>query len=397
LNQAELDRAGKFISSARPAFEEVGYEVQTARLATVPFPHLIQPFEASAALKMAQALEEAVKSRGFEYLSLGPALPETPSSYPVIPDVLSVTQNVFLGGVISTADKGITLPAIRLCADIIHRAARLAEDGFANLRFAALANVPHGSPFFPAAYHNASPGKDSTPAFALATEAADLAVEACSTAKSLEDARGRLKEAVESHAQNLVSLARRLADQFKLPFGGIDFSLAPFPEENRSLGKAVENLGVPAAGMHGSLAALVFLAEAVDRASFPRAGFSGLLLPVMEDAVLARRTAEGHLTVKDLLLYSMVCGTGLDTVPLPGDVTPEQLSAILLDLAALAQRLNKPLTARLMPVPGKAAGDPTGFDFTYFANSRVMPLEAGPLHGALAGEETFTITGRNRL
>jgi len=78
-----------------------------------------------------------------------------------------------------------------------------------------------------------------------------------------------------------------------------------------------------------------------------------------------------------------VCGTGLDTVPLPGDTSPEQLYAILLDLAALAHRLDKPLTARLMPLPGKSAGDPTDFDFAYFANSRVMELQAKPLGNLL--------------
>ena len=136
------------------------------------------------------------------------------------------------------------------------------------------------------------------------------------------------------------------------------------------------------------------LAECLDQADFFHAGFSGLMLPVLEDAALAARAAEGTLTVKDLLLYSAVCGTGLDTVPLPGDTPPEALTALLLDVAVLAQRLDKPLTARLMPIPGKQAGDPTGFDFAYFANSRVLALQAGPLSGPLAGTETFRLASR---
>jgi hypothetical protein len=102
------------------------------------------------------------------------------------------------------------------------------------------------------------------------------------------------------------------------------------------------------------------------------------------------------LTVKDMLLYSAVCGTGLDTVPLPGDASVEQLAALLLDVAVLAHRLDKPLTARLMPVPGKKAGEPTGFDFEFFANSRVMALEAGGLMGALAGSEPLEIITRGK-
>jgi hypothetical protein len=70
-----------------------------------------------------------------------------------------------------------------------------------------------------------------------------------------------------------------------------------------------------------------------------------------------------------------VCGTGLDTVPLPGDVSEEELAGILLDVAALALRLDKPLTARLMPIPGAQAGDLTEFDFAYFANGRVLDVK----------------------
>jgi uncharacterized protein (UPF0210 family) len=132
----------------------------------------------------------------------------------------------------------------------------------------------------------------------------------------------------------------------------------------------------------------------MDRAQFARAGFSGLMLPVLEDAVLAQRAAQGLLSVTDLLLYSAVCGTGLDTVPLPGDASAEQLAAVLLDVAALACRLEKSLTARLMPIPGKQAGDLTDFDFAFFANSRVMALKAAALDGLLVGDEAFSLRRR---
>ena len=179
--------------------------------------------------------------------------------------------------------------------------------------------------------------------------------------------------------------------QSTLTFKGIDFSLAPFPDDAHSLGGAVEAMGVTKIGLHGSLAAAAILTEAVDRADFPHTGFSGFMQPVLEDSILAKRAAEGVLTVKDALLYSAVCGTGLDTVPLAGDVTAEQLTPLLLDLSALAMRLDKPLTARLMPIPGKQAGDVTEFDFGFFANSRVMALESAPLNLPLGGDETFSL------
>ena len=119
-------------------------------------------------------------------------------------------------------------------------------------------------------------------------------------------------------------------------------------------------------------------------------------MPVLEDSTLAARAAQGTFTVQDLLMYSAVCGTGLDTVPLPGDATAGQIAAVLLDVAALALRLNKPLIARLMPIPGKQAGDPTNFDFSYFAPGAVMALRAAPLNGLLAGDEEISIHPRGR-
>jgi uncharacterized protein (UPF0210 family) len=153
-------------------------------------------------------------------------------------------------------------------------------------------------------------------------------------------------------------------------------------------------MGVPGIGLHGSLAAAAILTEAIDRADFPHAGFSGFMQPFLEDSVLARRAAEGTLTVKDALLYPAVCGTGLDTIPLPGDTSAEQITPLLLDLCALALRLDKPLTARLMPIPNKKAGDETNFDFAFFAPSRVLALDSEGLTNSFSRSEIIPLSSR---
>jgi uncharacterized protein (UPF0210 family) len=392
LEKQKLKIAGEFLSIAQPAFIEAGYEVQSTRLATVPFHSLLPAGKQGELARLAQELEAAAAELGYAYLSLGPALPELPYTYGLIPEALAVTQNTFFSGLMTTQDNKVSLPAIRLCAEVIQQASAISPDGFTNLRFAALANVPAGSPFFPAAYH-----QGGEPAFALATEAADLAVIAFSQAVSLEEGRRNLVSAIEAHARNLTGVARQVERQTGVNFKGIDFSLAPFPTEELSIGTAMERLGVPVLGDHGSLAAAAILADTMDQAQFLRAGFSGLFLPVLEDAILSRRASEDNLGVMDLLLYSAVCGTGLDTIPLPGDTNAAQLSAVLLDLASLSLRLAKPLTARLMPIPGKKAGDPTGFDFAYFANSCVMSLHATPLKGFFSGDESFVLHRRSPL
>lgn len=371
LDEKAIQTAGTFLAEAKSAYETAGYEVQTVRLATIPFPKLLGEENIDKLPELTGYIDKIAQEFKIGYVSLGPALLEMPRSYEVIPDAIFVAKNVFFGGVMADKARGLDLAAVRACADVIVKCAPIEPNGFANLQFAALANVLAGAPFFPAAYHD----KDK-PAFGIATESADLAAEAFEGAKTIEEGRSNLTAEIEKHGKKITEIAKTL----KVKFYGIDFSLAPFPDDAHSLGNAVEKMGIPKIGLHGSLAAAAILTEAVDRADFPHTGFSGFMQPVLEDSILAKRAAEGTLTIKDALLYSAVCGTGLDTVPLPGDTTAEQLVPLLLDLSALALRLDKPLTARLMPIPGKKAANETNFDFGFFANSKVMELESKKLH-----------------
>ena len=387
ISELVLQKAGIFARNIISAFESGGYPVQTTRLATPSFTSFLHEEDYANAVTRIEVLTHG---EGFDYVSLGPAIPEKIETYHAIPQMLANSGHLFFSGHLTTPKGEVSLAAVRACAEVMHESAPLEKNGFANLRFAALANVPPFAPFFPAAY---SEGK--TPGFALAMEAADLAVASFSEAASLADARKRLIDAIETHGKNLEEIAEKAAKAYGYEFKGIDFTLAPFPEKEKSLGHALEKLGLPAVGYYGSLAAVAFLTDTLDQAKFKRTGFNGLMLPLLEDATLAQRAREGKLSVKDLLMYSAVCGTGLDTIPLAGDTTVEALQAVLLDIAALSSRLAKPLTARLMPIPGLKAGDDTGFEFEYFANSKVLDLPAEPLTGLLAGNENIAILPRN--
>ena len=396
LDESVLSKAGRFLSEARSAFETAGYEVQTVRLATLPFPELLGEENIYRLPELTAQLDKVTRQLGIGYFSLGPALPGLPRSYEVIPDAVFVSKNAFFGGMMAGKTDGelshpkIYLSAIRACAEVIVKCAILEPNGFANLQFAALANVQAGAPFLPAAYHDRA-----EPAFAIATESADLAVQAFENAKNLEEGRAALISEITKHGQVLSRIAQSLITTYRSPtFGGVDFSLAPFPDDAHSLGNAVEKMGIPQIGLHGSLAAAALLTEAIDRADFPHTGFSGFMQPVLEDSILAKRAGEGTLTLKDLLLYSSVCGTGLDTIPLPGNLSSEQIVPLLLDLCALALRLDKPLTARLMPIPGKQAGDETNFDFGFFVNSKVLALESAGLNPPFSAQDILKIQRR---
>jgi uncharacterized protein (UPF0210 family) len=391
FNLKKLDQAADFNPIAKQITESEGYEVQTTRLATIPFPLLFKGLSHSEIIKAAQEFEELAAQAGFAYASLGPALLSHPECYALIPEIIHATDNIFLCAEMATRESGLSLPAVRACAGVIHALAPQESNGFANLYFTALANVSAGSPFFPASYHG-----EGEPCFAFATEAASLAVDAFSQSATINEGVGKLVRAITRHSEKLISAGDKIEKETGAKFSGIDFSLAPFPDEANSIGTAIENMGVPEIGLHGSLAAAAILADALDRVDLKRVGFSGLLFAQLEDSSLAHRAAEGSLAVKDLLMYSAVCGTGLDTIPLPGDISPDELAPLLLDLSALALRLNKPLTARLMLIPNKKAGDLTSFDFPFFANSRVMPLSSKPLQGNLTKRNNLTISPRNK-
>ncbi|MGB9673951.1 MAG: DUF711 family protein [Anaerolineales bacterium] len=392
-----LAEAAQLRRVAVEKFQEAGYIVQSSRVATHPFYRLFRPFNRERCLIWAQDFEQACSQAGFDYLSLGPALPQQPETVNSAVEILHHTSKVFVSALL-TKGNSVALEMVRQAARAIQAISLIEPNGFANLRFAALANVPPGAPFFPAAYHQ---GDQLT--FSLAMEAADLFIEEISLATDLNDASQRLISRLEKEARRLEQTAQAVLNHYQKSshpftpsFAGIDFTPAPFPEINRSFGTAIEKLGLDAVGLPGSLAAAAFLTSVLDQARYQRVGFNGLMLPVLEDATLAQRAAEGKLRVPDLLLYSAVCGTGLDTIPLAGDVSEDALMALLLDLAALSLRLNKPLTARLMPIPGKRVGDETSFNFGYFANSRIMGIEGGNLSGILTDSETMPIKWRRK-
>lgn len=371
------DFAG-FLAAARSIFP---VRVQSTRLGALPFPDWLPRAGAVAA---AAEFVAGWRAAGVDYVSLGPVLlGHDPAWLDLIPALLSAAEGVFASVEIATSDGRLDVGRCWDVARLVRQVSKLHADGFGNLFLGALAGCGPGHPFLPASYHGGGPAR-----FAVAVESADLALGAIRGATSLDEARSRLVAGIESAAATITPAAGHLAAEFGVAFGGLDFSLAPYPTEDKSLGAALEALGVPAVGSPGGLFAAAFITEAIDRAQFPRAGFCGLMLPVLEDATLARRAAEGGLALNDLLLYSAVCGVGLDTIPLPGDTSEATLAGILLDTAALSARLRKPLVARLMPLPGLQAGDAASFDFEYFAPGRVMATRGEGIGGLLGNRES---------
>ena len=68
-----------------------------------------------------------------------------------------------------------------------------------------------------------------------------------------------------------------------------------------------------------------------------------------------------------------VCSVGLDMVALPGDTSADTLSAIIADEMAIGVINRKTTAARIIPVPGKKAGDHAHFG-GLLGESVIMPV-----------------------
>ncbi len=373
LKAARITQAARTLQQARQRFSEVGYEVQTARISTRPVFNDLNDWSASDLVGYAQQLQHMLDEAGLSYCSLGPAQaarPEFPlARVELIPELL--IGNGALNMTVQLADRehGLREEVALPIAQVMKRLARETAEGFGNFNFAMLACVEAGSPFFPAAYH-------SGPAsLALGLQGAGIVRHVAQTWQAtgspqpltLAQISTQVQGALEVQASPVVELGRGLADEYQVLFGGIDLSPAPIGED--SIVSAIESFGYGLLGAPGTVALAAALTRALKGTSLPTCGYCGLMLPVLEDATLGQRWAEGRVSVHELLLYSTVCGTGLDTIPLPGDTAEAEIAQLLLDVATLAWRLQKPLSARLFPVPGKRAGEATSFTSPYLTNT----------------------------
>ena len=378
FDEGSIAASARFLHNARLRLSESGFIVQSVGLATPPFLDVLQDPNPQLLLDFAHILDALAEKYNIDKISIGPLVATTPLALlmPIhtLPQLVAQTQRIYTGVLFADTYSGINLAAAHDFAQTVQKAAHATPNGLGNLRLAALANVPPHTPFFPAAYQ-----QGSQPGFAIATDAADLALNAISNTRSATEAHKLLVNAIESSTTHILKTVDALVDSHQIQFAGIDFSLAPNTEQAQSIGAAVERLGVGTFGGNGTLFALSFLVNAIRQANIRHIGFSGVRLPVLQDSTIARRAEQGQLNINDMLLYAAIAGVGLDLLPIPGDTPPEEIAAIYLDMAALAIFTGQPLVARLLPIPGKVAGQNVIFDDPALVDSRVLSVKnAGP-------------------
>ncbi|HWQ02846.1 MAG TPA: DUF711 family protein [Candidatus Nitrosotenuis sp.] len=374
---AELADALALLRRAKAAIEQGGYEVQTVRVVTQPFPEYTRGLPRAEAVAFIQQLTALAAKENF-LLNIGPAVlraTDDVAALDLLTEILCRPSPPDASAVIASAD-GLHANAIHASARLIKRVSECSPRSQGTFSFAATAMLLPYAPFFPGGYHHGSGHF-----FSIGLQAANVVDEIFAAARSQSgDPRAwaleELTRAFELHGQALERVARAVEKDSGWIYQGLDAT--PAPLKDASIGAAIEKFTGAPFGSSGTLDAARLITTALEnvrrRFRFRTVGYMGLMLPVLEDSVIAQRWSEGRLSLDSLLAYSAVCGTGLDTVPLPGDVSEEQLARILGDVAALALKWNKPLTARLQPVAGKKAGELTAFDDPFLVNAVLQKL-----------------------
>jgi hypothetical protein len=364
--QAQVSEALKFLQAARDALTKAGYEVETIRITTQPFPEYTKGLTADQALEFFRVFDKLAQQEGFTP-DIGPAMSkdsDDPKQAELLARILAETQTLN-GFVVVADDAGIHWNGVRAAARVVKYLEEHTTHSEGNFHFAAGAFPPAVAPFFPVSHTS-----DAGHGFAIGLESANIVQHVFANAKGDLNAVGnQLTTALGAEAKKVEEIAHRVATSTGWKYQGID--LTPVPLKDISIGAALESLLHGEIGSPGSLSAAYTITTAVKNVPVQQAGYSGLMLPVLEDSVLAKRWEAGTVNRDSLMSYSSVCSTGLDAVPLPGDITLHELENIIGDMASLAVKWHKPLSARLLPVAGKKAGEMTEFSSPYLVNIHI--------------------------
>ncbi len=388
IHRKIVSKAGRLASVCEEIGAKYGIPVVNKRLALSPVSALAEAHGPAGTLKMAKAIDDAAGEvcvdlvGGYSALVQKGMTPGERNLIESLPEALSRTKRVCASVNVASTAAGINMDAILLLGETILKIADKTRDrdGFGCAKLVVFANVPEDNPFMAGAYLGAGEPECvvnigvSGPG--VVKRALDRLRESSPQA-TLGDVAERVK--ITSFRVTRVGelIGREVAAELGVSFGIVDLSLAPTPKVGDSVGEIFQAMGISKIGGPGSTAALALLNDAVKKgglfASSSVGGLSGAFIPVCEDSTLAAAVANGTLTLEKLEAMTSVCSVGLDMIAIPGDVDADTLSAIIADEAAIGVVNSKTTALRLIPVPGKKAGDKAVFG-GLFGESVIMPV-----------------------
>ncbi len=382
--------ARNFVPTCDRIGRKLGIPVVNKRISVTPIALVGAGFNRYEFIELAKCLEKSATIAAVDILGgfsaqVEKGLSESDREYILsIPQALAQTQKVCASINIASSQKGINMDALAMVGQTVKDLAEATQEqgGFGAAKFVVFCNQPGDNPFMAGAIHGTGE----------ADAVLNVGVSGPGViARSLErliDNKGAENLLIDDIAEEIKQttfrvtrcgelIGRQVSRELGIEFGVVDLSLAPTPTIGDSVGEILHILGVDAIGAPGSTAIVAMLNDAVKKggifASKTVGGLSGAFIPVMEDAVLADAVGRDELCMEKLEAMTSVCSVGLDMVAIPGSVDAETISALIADEMAIGMVNNKTTAARLIPVPGKEAGEHISFG-GLFGASPIMPV-----------------------
>lgn len=365
--------------------KEYGIPIINKRISVTPIAMLAAACPGQNPVKFAKALQKAADTCGVNFIGGYSALVHKGFSsgdralIESIPEALDITQNICSSVNIGSTKSGINMDAVALMGRIVKESAeRTADrDCIGPAKLVVFCNAVEDNPFMAGAFHGVG-----EPDCEIHVGVSGPGVVRAALAKYPEASINELADIIKKTAFKITRMGQlvgaRASELLNVPFGIVDLSLAPTPAIGDSVAHILEEMGLEQCGTHGTTACLAMLNDAVKKggvmASSTVGGLSGAFIPVSEDAGMIDAAVAGTLSLEKLEAMTAVCSVGLDMIVVPGDITPETISAIIADEAAIGMVNSKTTAVRLIPAIGRKEGETLEFG-GLLGSGPVMPIK----------------------
>ena len=379
--KAKLHRyASQLVNVCNEVGDKYGIPVVNKRISVSPIAVVGAPFGPDGMVRVCQALDEAAKEAGVDFLGGFSALVEKGFAngdralIEALPEALATTDRICSSINVASSRSGINMDAVALMGEQILKVAQATADrgGLGCAKLVVFANIPQDVPFMAGAYLGVG-----EPDVVINVGVSGPGVVKKAIDRALEHSRNGGKpmtlldvaEVIKRTAYKVTRvgemIGNEVAQRLGLPFGVADLSLAPTPAVGDSVGEIFQSVGLSSIGAPGTTAVLAMLNDAVKKggafASSSVGGLSGAFIPVSEDEGMIAAAQQGALGLDKLEAMTCVCSVGLDMIAVPGDTSAETISAIIADEAAIGMVNTKTTAVRIIPAPGKTVGDTVEF------------------------------------
>ena len=365
--------AKNLVEYANEFENEYSIPIVNKRIAVTPISLIGEACKNPDYVKIAKTLDKAAKDVGVNFIGGFSALVEKGFTkgdkllIESIPQALAQTERLCSSVNIASSKSGINMDAALLMAETIKKSAELTsdKDGLGAAKLVVFCNSPGDNPFMAGAFCGIGEPECALNVGVSGPGVVRAAIASLPKDASLSELSNKIKQIAYKITTTGELAGRKLAAKLDIPFGIIDLSLAPTPDEGDSVAGIFQAMGLEHAGAHGTTAALAMLNDAVKKggimASSHVGGLSGAFIPVSEDAGMIEATGKGYLTFNKLEAMTSVCSVGLDMIAIPGDTPVDTIAGIIADEMAIGMINKKTTAVRLIPVPGKSTGDEVVF------------------------------------